>query len=329
MIEAVVEGRDLSFADAYRTFKELFSDNPFRIAGFLTALEVKGYTAEEIAGFAKAMREFAIKIDAGEVCDVVGTGGDGMTTINVSTASAIILSIYKRVAKHGNRSVTSKSGSADFLEMAGIAIDLPKDKLLSLIEKTNFGFIFAPLYHPRMKDVMPIRKALGIRTVFNILGPLINPANPKSMLLGLSSEKIAEKMANALKYLGVENAVLIHGYPYDEVNPSGTTLVIEVRNGESERYTVTPEYFELKRTKAIPCHSPAESLLRIRKVFEGKGSEEDRTFIILNASMALYSAGIEDFHECREMVENVLDGTAVRKLEEIACVSRSLKEQTL
>ncbi len=326
MLETVLEGRNLSFKEAYKTFKEIFSENPIRVAGFLAALEAKGYTAEEIAGFAKAMREFAVSIDAGDVCDVVGTGGDRAMTINVSTASSIVLSIFRRVAKHGNRSVTSKSGSADFLEMAGIETGLPPEKLVTLIEKTNFGFIFAPLYHPKMKEIMPVRKALGIRTVFNILGPLLNPANPSSMLVGVSSESIADKVAMALRYLGVKNAIIVHGYPYDEVNPSGTSLVIEVRNGRTEKYTINPEYFGLKRVKVIPCLSPVESFSRVCSVFEGNGSEEDRVFVTLNASMALYSAGFEDFHECREMVENVFDGTAMKKMEEIAWVSKSLKE---
>ena len=324
MLEAVVEGRNLSFREAYKTFKEIFTENPIRIAGFLTALEAKGYTAEEIAGFAKAMREFAVKVQVKDVCDVVGTGGDRAMTINVSTASSIVLSLYKRVAKHGNRSVTSKSGSADFLEKAGVEICLSPEKLVRMIDETNFGFIFAPLYHPRMKEVMPVRKVLGIRTVFNILGPLLNPANPTCMLVGASSESIAEKMAAALRYLGVKNAVVVHGYPYDEANPSGTTLVIEIRNGSAEKYTVTPEHFGLRRVKVIPCISSAESFSRVCRVFEGKGTEEDRVFVSLNSALALYSAGFQDFHECREMVENVLDGTAMKKLEEIAWVSKSL-----
>ncbi len=324
MLEVVVEGRNLTFREAYRTFRELFSEDPIRIAGFLTALEAKGYTSEEIAGFAKAMREFAINVEVKDVCDVVGTGGDRAMTINVSTASSIVLSLYMRVAKHGNRSVTSKSGSADFLEKAGVEISLPPERLVRLIEKTNFGFIFAPLYHPKMREIMPVRRALGIRTVFNILGPLLNPANPSCMLVGASSESIAEKMAAALRYLGVRNAVVVHGYPYDEANPSGTTLVIEIRNGTSERYTVTPEHFGLKRVKVVPCISPAESFSRVCRVFEGKGYEEDKVFIVLNSALALYSAGFQDFHECREMAENVLDGTAMKKLEEIAWTSKSL-----
>ena len=211
--------------------------------------------------------------------------------------------------------------------MAGIEINLPPEKLVMLIDETNYGFIFAPLYHPKMKDIMPVRKALGIRTVFNILGPLLNPANPSSMLVGVSSESIADKVAMALRYLGVKNAVVVHGYPYDEVNPSGTTLVIELRNGSAEKYTVTPEYFGLKRTKVIPCISPSESYSRVCRVFEGRGFEEDKVFITLNASMALYSTGFDDFHQCREMVESVFDGTVMKKMEEIAWVSKSLKRQ--
>ncbi|MBE8540625.1 anthranilate phosphoribosyltransferase [Geoglobus acetivorans] len=321
MLEHVLSSRRMSFDEAYDVFSSLFEENPYRIAGFLSALEVRGYEAEELAGFAKAMVDHAVQLNLGEVTDVVGTGGDGMSTINVSTATAIILSLFTRVAKHGNRSVTSKSGSADFLEKVGVKIALDPGEARLMLEETNFTFLFAPLYHPALSRIMPVRKNLGIRTVFNILGPLANPARPERILLGVSDESLAEKIASALLMLGTERAAVVHGYPIDEVNPSGKTLVWEVEGDRMESYTITPEYFGIKRCRLVPCLSADESVERVRAVFSGKGLEEDRRFILLNASLALYLCGFDDFVEAREVAESVLDGNAMKKLEEIACVS--------
>ncbi|WP_456370406.1 anthranilate phosphoribosyltransferase [Geoglobus sp.] len=321
MLEHVISPRRMTFDEAYEVFSQLFDENPYRVAGFLSALEVRGYEAEEIAGFARAMIDRAVSLNLGEVTDVVGTGGDGMATVNVSSAAAIILSLFTRVAKHGNRSVTSKSGSADFLEKAGVKIMLDPGEARQLLEKTNFTFLFAPLYHPSLSRVMPVRKNLGIRTVFNILGPLANPARPERILLGVSEEVLAEKIAVALNILGVDRAAVVHGYPIDEVSPSGRTLVWEVDGDRLESYTVTPEYFGMKRCRLIPCLSAEESVERVRAVFSGKGLEEDRRFILLNASLALYICGFDDFIEAREVAESALDGSAMKKLEEIACAS--------
>ncbi len=326
MLEQVISARRMTFGEAYEAFSALSDENPYRIAGFLSALEVRGYDAEEIAGFAKAMVDKAVSVNLGDVMDIVGTGGDGMATINVSTASALLLSIFARIAKHGNRSVTSKSGSADFLEKAGVRIVLDPGDVRRLIERTNFTFLFAPLYHPFLSSIMPVRRSLKIRTIFNILGPLANPARPKKIMVGVSDESLAEKVANALSILGVERAAIVHGYPIDEVNPSGRTLVWEVERGSVESYTITPEYFGLRRCKIVPCISPEESVERIRAVFSGRGMEEDRNFVTLNSAFALYLYGFDDFVEAREVVEDTLDGDALRKLEEIACESNSLSQ---
>lgn len=323
MLEQVLSAKRMTFDEAYEVFMSLPDENPYRIAGFLSALEVRGYGAEEIAGFARAMIDRAVSLNLGEVMDIVGTGGDGMATINVSTASAIVLSMFTRIAKHGNRSVTSKSGSADFLEKAGIRIVLDPGEAKRMIGKTNFTFLFAPLYHPSLARVMPVRKSLGIRTVFNILGPLANPARPKRILVGVSDEGLAEKIASALTMLGVERAAVIHGYPIDEVNPSGKTLVWEVDGGRIESYMITPEYFGIRRCRIVPCLSAEESVERIRAVFSGGGMEEDRNFVMLNSAFALYLCGFDDFIEAKEVVESALDGAVLRKLEEIVCVSNS------
>ncbi|ADB57283.1 anthranilate phosphoribosyltransferase [Archaeoglobus profundus] len=322
MLEKIVEGKNLSFEEAYEIFNQLIEETPIRIAGILTALQTKGYTAEELAGFAKAMRDKAVKLDLGDVIDTCGTGGDRSFTINVSTASAIILSCFTRVAKHGNVSITSKSGSANLLEALGINYRLNPDQAKALIEKTNFTFLFAPLYHPTLKGVMPVRKELGIKTIFNVLGPLANPANPSYQIIGVSSPDLVDKVANALEFLGVERAYVVYGDGLDEVNPKGETVVVEVNEG-IEKFKLEPEDFGLKPVDIKPCHSPEESAERIRAVLAGKGKEEDRNFVLINSALALNLLK-DDLRECVEVIEGVLGEIAIKKLEEIVCSSRSL-----
>ncbi len=322
MLERIVEGKNLSFEDAYELFNSLLKESPVRIAGILTALQTKGYTAEEIAGFARAMRDKAVKVDLGDVMDTCGTGGDKSFTINVSTASSLLLSCLTKVAKHGNVSITSKSGSANLLEALGINYRLNPKEAKALMEKTNFTFLFAPLYHPALKVVMPVRRELGIKTIFNVLGPLANPSNPKFQLLGVSSPDLVEKVGEALTFLGVEKAYVVYGNGLDEVNPKGETTVCLV-NEDLEFFKVTPEDFGLKPTKIIPCHSPFESAERIRAVFEGKGRVEDRNFILMNSALALNLIR-EDLRECVEILSDLLGEKATKKLEEVSCLSRSL-----
>lgn len=323
MLSRIVEGKSLSFEEAYELYSILLKESDIRIAAYLAALQTRGYAAEELAGLAKAMRDNAVKIDLGEVCDTCGTGGDGSFTINVSTASAIILSCFTRVAKHGNVSVTSKSGSANLLEAFGMNYRLDPKKAKMLVEKTNFTFLFAPLYHPTLKRVMPVRRELGIRTVFNILGPLANPSNPKYQIVGVSSEDLVEKVAEALELLGVKRALVVHGKGLDEVNPRGETVVAEVSGG-IDFYRLTPEDFGLERVKIVRCYSAEESAERIKAVFSGGGLREDRNFIVLNASLALYAADYDDLRGCVEAVESVLGSPITEKLEEIVCSSKSL-----
>jgi len=322
MLEKIVEGKNLSFEEAYELFNQLIEESPIRIAGILTALQTKGYTAEELAGFAKAMRDKAVKLDLGDVIDTCGTGGDRSFTINVSTASAIILSCFTKVAKHGNVSITSKSGSANLLEALGVNYRLNPDQAKALIEKTNFTFLFAPMYHPTLKGIMPVRKELGIKTIFNVLGPLANPANPSYQIIGVSSSDLVDKVANALEFLGVERAYVVYGNGLDEVNPKGETIVAEVNKG-IEIFKVKPEDFGLKPVDIMPCHSPEESAERIKAVLAGKGREEDRNFVLINSALALNLLR-DDLKECVEVIEGVLGETAPKKLEEIICSSRSL-----
>ncbi len=322
MLEKIVEGKNLSFEESYELFNQLINESPIRIAGILTALQTKSYTAEELAGFAKAMRDNAVKVDLGEVMDTCGTGGDKSFTINVSTASAMILSCFTRIAKHGNVSITSKSGSANLLEALGINYKLKPDQAKILIEKTNFTFLFAPLYHPALKNVMLVRKELRIKTIFNVLGPLANPSNPTYQLIGVSSPDLVDKVASALEFLGVKRAYVVYGNGLDEVNPKGETIVVEVGDGV-ERLKLKPEDFGLEPVSIRPCYSPQESAERIKSVLAGKGSKEDRNFILMNSALALNLIE-DDLKSCVELVESVFGEMATKKLEEIVCSSKSL-----
>ncbi|MBC7109591.1 MAG: anthranilate phosphoribosyltransferase [Archaeoglobi archaeon] len=324
MLEKVVSRSNLSFEEAREAFLQLFNENELRVAAFLSAVETKGVTPEELAGFASAMRELSLRIDLGDVCDTCGTGGDRSETINVSTASAILLSCFERVAKHGNTSVTSKSGSADVLRELGMKIELERDEAKSMVERTGFTFLFAPKYHGKLKKIMPVRRALGIKTVFNVLGPLCNPASPSRQLIGVSSEELVDKVSETLQMLRVRRAVVVHGYPLDEVNPRGKTLISEV-DGDIEKYVVFPEDFGLEKSRIIPCSSPQESAMRLKAALSGGGSEEDLNFILMNSAMALFCAEERNLRECTEIVRECIEsGRALRKLEEIVCASRNL-----
>ena len=327
MLSKIVEGYDLTFEEAYNLFNQLLEESDVRIGAYLTALQTKGVTPQEIAGFAKAMRDRAIKVDLGRgLLDTCGTGGDRASTVNVSTAVSIILSTFTKVAKHGNVSVTSKSGSADVLRALGIEIDIPPEKARRMIEETNYVFLFAPRYHPALKRIMPVRKELGIRTIFNILGPLTNPAEPEYQVVGVNTPDLVEKVAEALKLLGIKRALVVHGDGLDELNPRGPSKVCEIKGKKMEMYTLYPEDFGLERTKIVPCSSPEESAERILKVYSGEVNE-DRNFIVLNASAALYISGIaSDYPEAVEMINNVIDsGKVLEKLEEIRRFSKELK----
>lgn len=317
MLGKIVEGHNLGFEEAYGLYNQLLQENEIMIGAYLVAMQMKGYTSEELAAFAKAMRDKAGKLDIGPVADTCGTGGDNSSTINVSTASALLLSCFVRVAKHGNVSITSRSGSANVLDALGIETNITPKNAKCGISNTNFAFLMAPFYHPTLGRIMPVRKKLGIKTLFNILGPLANPANPVYQLIGVNSEKLLDEVAEALYLLNIHNGKVVYGEGLDEVNPNGKTSVAEVTRNGVERYFVTPEDFGINRTKPTSCNGPFESAKRIKAVLAGKGKEQDKNFILLNASMALSITRHEDLYECRELVESVLGDTATGKLEEI------------
>lgn len=319
MIEDVLRGLD--FDRAYELAKTLPELDEVRVAAILAALEAKGYDSEVIAGFAKGIAEKA-EIDLGRVMDTCGTGGDRTSSINVSTAVAIAISTIHPVAKHGNRAVSSRSGSADVLEVLGVRIDMDGEKARKMIEETNFAFLFAPLYHKSFARVASVRRNLGIRTIFNVTGPLTNPARPEVQIVGVASENLLNEVAHALALLG-RRAVVVYGSGMDEVNPSSHTEIAVV-NGGVERLKLLPEDFGVERCKVIPCLSCEESAERIKAVFSGRGREEDRRLIAINFAAALFALGYEDLKENVEIFDEKLQNMEfARKLEEIACKSTS------
>jgi|Deesub1362B_J571_1020462.scaffolds.fasta_scaffold00168_24 anthranilate phosphoribosyltransferase len=316
MLEIVVNG-EINFDDAKNLINELVLSDEIRAAAMLAALEARGYDAEVLAGFAEYLRENMVRIDAKAELDTCGTGGDGSSTINVSTAVSILLSSVMKVAKHGNRAVTSSSGSSDVLERLGIPVP-PPEKAAGMLEAVNYVFLHAPLYHPVLSRIMPIRRKLGIKTIFNLLGPLCNPALPDRQIIGCRGE-VVQMMGEAMQIVGIEGLVV--GSSLDEVSPEGYTLVAEVeRQREVEVYTISPSEFGVEefRVSRVVCSSSEESAARIEAVFRGRKGY-DREFILMNASAALYAAGrVSDFREGYQVAKNLIDnGIAVKKLEEL------------
>lgn len=301
-----------------------------QVAGFLSALAMKGETFEEILGAARVMRQKAIKIASPEgTIDTCGTGGDNSGTFNISTASAIVVSACGvPVAKHGNRSVSSRSGSADVLEALGVKVDLPPEKVERCLFETGFGFLFAPMFHPAMKNVAHIRRDLGIRTIFNILGPITNPAGTKRQLIGLFNPNLTEVIAKVLHSLGSERAFVVYGLEgLDEISLFSKTQVSELKNGEVTTYCIEPSSAGL-RSQPIETvlggdrQTNAEIILAL---LEGaKGAPRD--IVVFNASAALLVAGkVSDLREGVGLAQEAIDSKrALAKLKEIVAFTNSV-----
>jgi anthranilate phosphoribosyltransferase len=286
---------------------------------------MKGETAEELIGFARVMREKAVPLWDGEVLpvlDTCGTGGDRSGTFNISTAAAFVAAgTGVRVAKHGNRSASSRCGSADLMEAFGIDIQMPPDRLRRAIKEIGIGFLFAQQFHTSMKHVMPARTQLKVRTVFNILGPLVNPASACFHVTGVSSPEILELMANALKGLGVKHAFVVHGANgLDEVSISSRTYVVEVRAGEVRQFIMTPEDFGIASVKAdtILGGNAADNARIIEGIFRGERGPR-RDVVLLNAAPALVAAGVASTWRdgIRLAAESIDSGAALKKLREL------------
>lgn len=323
-IQKLVQNQSLTTEEAENAIYKIFTDaTDAQIAAFLTALKMKGETPEEIAGLARGMKKAANIINPkvqGILVDTCGTGGDSTGTINVSTCAALVTAAAGvPVAKHGNYSITSKSGSADVLRELGVKIDLPPAQVEKTIEKVGIGFMLAPVFHPSMKRVAQIRRDLGFRTVFNILGPLTNPANAKAQVIGVFDSSLLEPMANVLNILGTKRALVVHGDGMDEITNTGETRIVELNNGRITKYTVTPEKLGIKRAsvKEIAGGTPEENARDIVDILKGKKGAK-RDIIAINAGAAMLVSGkAETLASGIKMANQSIDnGAALNKLKE-------------
>jgi anthranilate phosphoribosyltransferase len=321
-IDRVAGGEDLQPAEASRVLAEIVEGNASeaQAAAFLIALRTKGETVGEIAGLAAVLRERSVKVDAGgDLVDTAGTGG-GRPTFNVSTTAAFVAAgAGCRVAKHGNRSATSQCGSADVLEALGGRIDLAPEAVAECIGEIGFGFMFAPLHHPAFKHIVPVRKELGVRTIFNLLGPLTNPAGALRQVVGVSDPAKIETLAAALGELGAERALVVSSADgLDEFSVSGATRVVELRDGRLSSYEVTPEEvdIELSADGAVGAGTPDQNAQVLRDVLSGKAGTE-RSLSVLNAGAAIYVSGRADSlaEGVRAAERSIDDGAAASVLE--------------
>lgn len=316
---------DLTYEEAKAVMEEMMdgSATHAQMGGFLMALSMQGETIEEITAFANVMRDKGVKIKPErEVIDIVGTGGDQVGTFNISTTSAFVVAAGGvPVAKHGNRSVSSRSGAADVLERLGVQVALTAEQNEAVLNKTGICFMFAPVYHSSMKYAAPVRKELGVRTVFNILGPLSNPAGATMQLLGVYDKKLAEPMAQVLANLGVTRGVAVCGEDgLDEITLTGETEVYEIRFGEITSYTITPEQFGLTRCplEELIGGTPEENAQITMDILTGKETGPKRDVVLMNAGMSLY-LGIDGITlaEGIEMAKDLItSGKALAKYEE-------------
>ena len=294
----LLAGEDLPIEDSEHLFERLVLGRlePAEIAGMLIALRMKGETAEEMIGAAHALSAAALPFDGPDYlfADCCGTGGDGSGLINVSTATAFVAAAAGLpIAKHGNRSVSSRCGSADVLEALGAKIDLGPEKARSLLDETGFCFLFAPAYHPGMKHAALVRRQLSVRTVMNLLGPCINPARPPVQLLGVADPKMLRRIAQTLDAVGVSEALVVHGSGLDEVALHGETRAIRLSRGELTEIEITPEEAGLERAplNVVTGGDVEENAERLRILLDGEGSPAQSDIVILNAAALLYTAG--------------------------------------
>jgi anthranilate phosphoribosyltransferase len=328
----LVLGQDLSRAEARAAMTSLVEGEatPSQIAGFAIALRMKGETPEEIAGLAEVMRAAATHVDAGSnVVDVVGTGGDGAGTFNISTLAALLVaSAGARVAKHGNRGVSSGSGSADVLEALGAQIVLTPEKVAACLEETGIGFMFAPNHHAAMKHAAPVRKELGVRTIFNILGPLTNPASAPNQLMGVFHPDLVGIQVRVLQQLGSDHVLVVYGKDgMDEVSLGATTLVGELKDGQVLEYEIHPEDFGLAMVsnRGMKVSNPDESRAMVLEALNGTPGTP-REIVTLNAGVALYASDAaasigEGIGRAREAIAS---GAARKKLDQFVEATRRL-----
>ncbi|VAW97003.1 Anthranilate phosphoribosyltransferase [hydrothermal vent metagenome] len=331
-INSVIEKRDLSPDEMTQVMRNIMTGEATaaQIGGFLVGLRMKGETVDEITAAASVMRELATGVDvtAEHVVDIVGTGGDGSSTFNISTACTFVVAAAGgTVAKHGNRSISSKSGSADLLEAAGVSLELNAEQVAKCISDVGVGFMFAPKHHGAMKHAIGPRKEMAVRTVFNLLGPLTNPAGAPNLLLGVYDKAWVEPIAKVLKNLGSRHVMVVHSDDgMDEISIAAATQVSELKDGEIRNYKISPEDFDipLSGLESIVVDGAKQSLDIIKSVFNGDKTPA-RDIVLLNSGAAIYVAGLSDslksgIKKAKQVID---DGSAMKKLNDLIQYSQS------
>ncbi len=330
-IQTLLDGQDLGRGEAREVMGEIMAGEatPAQISGFLVALRAKGETADEIAGCAEAMRAHVLRVHSTreDVVDVVGTGGDGARTFNISTTAAIVAAAAgAAVAKHGNRAVSSVSGSADVLEALGFELEQSPERIAESIDALGFGFMFAPLHHPAMRHAAPVRRELGTRTIFNVLGPLTNPAGARAGVFGVYAADVARTVADALAVLDSRRAFVVHGaHGVDELSPAGPNLVFEVVEGAVDERVIDPVEMGIPRCEPaeLAGGTPEDNARVAREVLAGAAGAR-RDAVVLNAAGAIAAAGhAHDLAEGLDVAREAIDsGAAAARLAELAAFSR-------
>ena len=333
-INNVINNIDLNRQDMHSVMQAIMQGNatPAQIGGLLVALRIKGETVDEITAAAEVMRQLAAKVevDKTNLIDTCGTGGDSSNTFNISTTSAFVVAASgAKVAKHGNRSVSSKSGSADVLEAAGINIELNVEQVASCIENIGIGFMFAPMHHSAMKHAIGPRKELGIRTLFNVLGPLTNPASAPNQVIGVFDRKWLNPLAETLKQLGSDHILVVHSEDgMDEISVSAKTFIAELKNKEINSYEISPTDFGIKKfdLKDLSVENTDESLALMKSVFNNN-NDAAKAIVSLNAGAAIYASGISDSIKTGvDMAINIIEsGAAKKKFEMLIAHTQSFK----
>ncbi len=319
-LEIILEGKDLSFDQARSLLDRIFDGgvSEVQIAAFLAMMRMKRAAAEEIAGLASSLRDHAVPIVTGidGMIDTCGTGGALIKTFNVSTAAALVAAgAGAYVAKHGNRAITSQCGSADVLAELGVKIDPGPEKVAECITEAHIGFMFAPMFHPAMKFVQPIRKSLDFRTAFNILGPLANPARVTAQVMGVADEALTERITQTLKLLGAKRAMVVHGQGMDEISTLGKTKIYKLADGNITQSELDPASLGISRTNIdeLKTGDAAANAGVIRDVLEGKDKGPRRDIVVLNAAAAIIVADIvEDFESGMALAEEAIDNGGAR-----------------
>jgi len=333
-LQRTIEHREIFHDEMLKVVRMIMSGelSPVMMAALITGLRVKKETIGEITAAAQVMREFSTKVNVADkthLVDIVGTGGDGAYTFNISTCSMFVAAAAgAKVSKHGGRGVSSKSGSADVLESLGLNINLPPDAIARCIAEVGIGFMFAPNHHPAMKNVAPVRKELGVRTIFNILGPLTNPASAPNMLMGVFHPDLVGIQVRALQRLGAEHAVVVYGRDgMDEVSLGAATMVGELVDGEIREYEIHPEDFGLPMAsnRSLKVETPAQSRTMLLSVLDNQPGAP-RDIVLFNTAVALYAANVVDSIPAglAKAREALASGAAKAKLEQLISVSKSL-----